>query len=267
MYAQGKKRLENSKISTTVASRGQNSGWLNSFFSFAVFLKFLGMSKYSFHLFAYLFNNWRGKDIHRYNTYIHVHTCMHTYIYMYVCMHAYTHTYREEVPPLQTYTHIMHTHTCMCNTRMYVPTHIYAHTCMCACTHTYIERRREGERMGGMNEWMNKWLIAGFWETAPDGPWSNFLLPSLSSFSTPDCLLSETHSLFPLNLLLEKMFSPLEMPRLLLGQVLREHHLSHCLFTSAAKELEPGNRTKPAGQPSCLICFFSSILFLSFISV
>lgn len=84
------------------------------------------------------------------------------------------------------------------------------------------------------------------------------LTPSscLPSFSTPDCLLSEAHSLLSVNLLLEKMFSSFEILHLLLGQVLKEHPSSHCLLTPAAREFKHINCANPAGQQICLVCLF-----------
>lgn len=61
--------------------------------------------------------------------------------------------------------------------------------------------------------------------------------------------------------------SPLKMPHLLLGQVLKAHPSLHCLLTSAARDLKPINCANPAGQQICLVCLFFRNSISAFISV
>lgn len=153
-----------------VASRGQNFGWLK-FLITSIFIKFLEWTGIHF---VCLFNNWRVK-IYTYTIYVHIKYIVHIqYIYvhisnMYMCVYVYT------------CTHI----------------HIYK----------YTQTRRGEGRMDEMSEWMNEWLMAGSWETAPDGLWSVLLPPLKSTILLIVCWAKPTHS-SDKNLLLKKMFSP-----------------------------------------------------------
>lgn len=127
------------------ASRQQNSGQLNKFFLICSISKISGHEQVFISL-VYLFNNWRGKDIHIHNTYIYINVCTN------ICI--CTHIHREEVPPLQIHIHI-YNNTC---THVYIHIYVCTHMCMhvTICMHTYTYTYRGGGREKERGEWVNE---------------------------------------------------------------------------------------------------------------